>query len=301
MGYGVETRFAVDTDQSSNSGIGPFDNSSTAMEFLSCTLALRGSWYNAAGMRGTRSRQSERTRENVNYVNGEVTQEPTPNEIDFWLPYMQGGTESANSFPLAETLQSFQCLVDRVEKRHRYFGCKIDQWEFSAQQQSALQLRLMIEALSETETDTAFPTGLTEDRDVPYMFFDGVFNIEGSARAVAEFSLLGNNFLDVDRFMNNQNRPALYPRDRVISTRIMVPYLGNSALHNITRANLDSSASYVFTNGARSLTMTLGKIFIPAQTPPIVNRQGELFYAIEGEVQSVAGADEVVFTNDTSA
>ena len=96
-----------------------FDSSSESYEFLYETLQKHGRIVGGSAIRGTRSSASERTRAGAYQVGGRIAMNVDAASLDLWLPRILGGTESADSFPLAESLPAFGVLPEQRRQRER--------------------------------------------------------------------------------------------------------------------------------------------------------------------------------------
>ena len=83
----------------------PIDTGSTGFEFLVFGVKETKEHLQTNGIRGTRSRSKERNVEGLKRVGGPLVINPSPLDLDFFLPRILGSLESADSFTVAETLQ----------------------------------------------------------------------------------------------------------------------------------------------------------------------------------------------------
>src|SRR5688572_4980982 len=74
-----------------------------AYEFVSESLQKQAAILDTAGIRGTRSHVSERTRAGTYRVQGTINFHPTPAMLDLLLPRILGANEATDVFALAET------------------------------------------------------------------------------------------------------------------------------------------------------------------------------------------------------
>src|SRR5262245_36756514 len=102
-----------------------------SIEFVGESLQKRFTILETAGLRGTRSRPVERTRDGTYAVGGSIRFHVTPALLDLLLPRILGAPESSDLFALTESLPEFDVLVDRVARRFVYGGCKVARAIFS--------------------------------------------------------------------------------------------------------------------------------------------------------------------------
>ena len=240
---GSQARLAVDDAL-------PFDSSSKSWEFLSESIQKRGTILDDAGIRGTRSHVKERTRAGAYTVGGTLLFNPSHLFMDWWLPKILGGTESTNTFPLAETVPSFYMWIDRVTAGFVYEGCVVARATLRGSEGQLLELALDIEAGREgsdnagtfvadtLEAAGAFASagipaiGVTDD-DAPFAFTDGVFTLSGGARPIKSFELVIDNALDTGRFLNSVYRAQIPATDRIVTLRATTTYTSDeTSLYN---------------------------------------------------------------------
>ena len=131
----------------------------------------------------------------------------------WWLAHMLGGTATSGPTDSAYTHtgtegslygKSFTCQVNRpfhpsgTNQAFTYAGCKVASWTLSNSVDSNLMAELNIDAASvATATSLAsasYPTGMDN-----FTWAGGVVTIGGSSYDVTEFSVSGDNGLNVDR------------------------------------------------------------------------------------------------------
>lgn len=247
--------------------------------FDSESIAKSGVILARDGIRGTRSQQTEDTREGPYTVGGTVTMRPTPEDLAIWLPRILGGTPSGTTYPLAETIPSFSMSIDRVAKVFSYVGCKVNVARFTGTKGGMLTLAMDIIGQKEgaiasttfTEGDpgaaASFPS-LSPSITQPYMFQDLVLTLQAAAREVEEFELVIDNGLVGDRHFNSTTIRDLPEGVRTISLRTQHDYsVANVALYN--QALAGAAGSLVFTNGNYSTTFTFGRLQVPQESPTV--------------------------------
>lgn len=284
--------------------VGSFTN---AFEVASCNLRKEAEILDTAGIRGTRSHVSERTRAGTYTVQGDIVFPGISTaDLDILLPYIMGAAESTDTFALGETLDSFEfaVLVDAGPQRHLFDDCKVNRATFSSSEGDFLNLTLNVIGKTETVSATAFPsiTPPVDAHDAPLVHHDLAVTLEGTgSREVTDFELVIDNAIQA-RFANSQTATHLLETDRIVTAKCTVPY-GSSPdttdLYDVATAG--AAASFVYTNGNLSLTFTLGAFQIPARGPQLQNRNGETFLELEGTARKTGSTMELVITNDSNA
>lgn len=292
MGQAVYGKMAIDSAL-------PFDTGSTALEFVNESVARQDILIRTEGIRGTRTRLYNQTRDGGYTVSGSITIEPNPNTLNILLPYILGGSESGDNFPLAENVPSFHLMIDRDEHRFIYSGCKVNRATFSASEGGLLQLVLDIEALTETLSADAFPAINPDLEGYPYIFADCAFTILGSSRKVKSWSLVIDNLLATDQFYNNLTRQRLDEQDRSIQFTAELPYdsAEKDVYNNGSWAN-SSSAVIDIGFGEWGAVWTLNKL-VNVRTSPVLSGKTEVMQSISGEVFAASiGDQELTASND---
>jgi hypothetical protein len=269
-----------------------------AYEFRTEGLRAAREIVETSGIRGTRSMPIERTRDGTVRINGTIAFHATPAMLDLLLPRIMGSAEVADLFAVAETLPEFDVLIERVAKRFVYAGCKVARATFRATAGGALELDLEITGKSETVSATAFPT-ITAPTDPPYIWSDAVCTVEGSARVVTRWELSIDNQLNA-RFSNSNTATDIHTQGRVVTVSMTVPYTSDEVdLYGINSSGA-SGATFVLTNGGRSITFTIGALAV-ADSSPVVGGPGEILLEMNGIAKSSGSTKELSITSDSTA
>jgi hypothetical protein len=290
-------------DVSTVTGISDFDGSSTQLEFLSEELRYTEVQAYNNGIRGTRSRVAERVRIAQGAVSGSIVLHPTPVELDVLFPLILGGAEVADSFTLAETIPEFGVLVERVNRRFVYTGCRVSRATFSGTQGQPITLRLDIEGETEIVSATAWPGTIPAiNSGSPYIFADTTFSLaaDASAAEVRSFEIVIDNGLITDRYMNSVNRQTIPSGDRVVSLSMSVPYTPDEVdLHK--QALAGGSGSITLTNGSTSTVFTFGNLKTdPAVSPVIGSRGSEILLGLQMKAYRTGSTLELAVTHDST-
>lgn len=279
--------------------VAPIDANSQPVDFVSEKLSNDKEHIHPTGIRGTRSRHKERTRDGLQRVGGPITLEPSPSELDFILPFILGAAEvPVDTFNLAETLPELIIGVRRVVKEFTYTGCKIVRAVFSGSEGSPLQLAL--DVVGKTSADAVVGTVVypTPDSDDMYVFTDSVLTVLAGAREMSDFELIIENVHEEDRYTNSVTRTDVPIIDRNVFLNITVPYdATNEDLHD--QAVAGAAGSLVFTNGARSITFTMANIKFPPRDPGVADR-GEIPLELAGTCLQSGATKELVVVNDVT-
>lgn len=278
-----------------------FGSSSTVDKFLEIlsenVRLVRPILYNG-GIVGSRSQPGERTREGQRSISGSVTCTPSPVELDALLPYIVGGSESTDVFPLAETLPAAYWAFDRHTKVYVYSGVKVSRATFSASRGGFLSLSLDLIGIDETEGNAGtFPAITVDLASQPYVMTDGALTVNSVVTQFDDWSLTIDNQLEVQHF-NSLAATRINETGREVSCGITVPHGDAAAAYGLAVGGV--AISTVFTNGGRSITFSTSKVQVQKESP-VISGRGEIFLAVNGIARKNGSTNELVVTSDSSA
>lgn len=273
----------------------------TAYEFVSESLAAKRTFLDLSGFRGNLSHPKERCRVGTYTVDGSISLQPTPTELNYLLERIGGTAESTDSFVLgAAGPLEFATLIDRGTKVFLYDGCKIAKATFSSAAGGPLTLGLDIVGKTETVGNSGTFPSITPELADPYVHMDSVLTIGGTTYQPRQVDVVIEYTLETDRFLNSTTRTAIPCVDRKITMVVQVPYTTDEAsLYNAALAG--GTGSVVYTNGNTSLTFTFANIKQMEQdTPTFGNARGEVFMNLTFTAFSSGTDKELVITSDSS-
>lgn len=278
-------------------GMGAASPVTEAFEFLTDNLKLMQTIIDASGIRGTRSRPKERSRESQRTVSGTITMNPNPVELDRLLPRILGAAEVADVFSLAETLPEFYVTSDRVTKVLTYNGCKVNRATFRASVGGPLELALEIFGKDESiGAAGTFPAISVDIASPPYILADLALVIGGTAYTCDSIEIVIDNALEV-RYGNSLTPTEINPADRQVALATRVPYGDAATLYGSGSAGVATTAT--FTNGAVSCLFTFPALIFPKESP-VVDSRGEEWLPINGVARKSGSTPELTVTNDSA-
>lgn len=283
--------------------IGDFDANSVQYEVNSEDMKMVESHADSGGMRGTRSVVKDRVRSAQKAVGGSLVLNPTPIELDTLLPRILGAVEATDVFALAETIPTFGVLIERVTNRFIYTGCYVDKAIFSGSQGQLVSLRLDLLGKTEIVSGTAFPAAVPViDSAQGYVYADTTYQLaaDTSATEVASWSIVIDNMLDPNHYMNSLTRTQIKPTGRMITLSMMIPYDANSVdLH--AQAIAGAGGTLTLTNGLVSTLFTFANLKSPANTPTFPQRTSEGMLNLSMRSYMSSTTRELVVTHDSNA
>ncbi len=290
---GYSNRLAISTTSTLTQGF----------EFLSFGLRATESPMISEGLRGTRSRISERTRYSNRIVSGPITMQPTPTEMARLLEWILGGTKSGNVYPLADTLSARYVGYesDTSLKSHLFNDVYVNSATFEASEGGPVTLSL--DLLGKDVTDVAagsFGT-ITQVDEPPFMFYDstGAFEIAGDVLAIKSFQLSINNNLQAS-FFNSATATIIQPRDRVITFSCVAELTSSNRTSAYESAKTAVANDIVFTNGGYSLTFAMAALRATKQTL-VGSGRSENLLEWSGQACKTGSTLELVATLDNVA
>lgn len=236
----------------------------TAMAVLSCGVGMRQVILQREGLRGTRSRYAQDTRKGIKRIGGTTVMEPSPAELAILMPYLIG-TGGA----VAEVLNEYAMIVDRGASRgpYTYSGCHMARGELSGAQGGAI--RFSFDTVGKAESVAGSVS--TPASAAPYLFGEVTLNLSTVASCqVFDFSLVVDNHIDTDRFLNSLTLPRVVELDRTVLLTVNVPDTqDNKDLYDIAEAGLTGTNTLVINDGVTTKTFTFGTLKAPPEQPEI--------------------------------
>lgn len=285
-------------------GAPTWSSGDTMIEFLQETMARKRIIGVPNSIRGTRSKLASRARLGPYVYEGNVHMTISPGILAILLPWMLGADASGTTFALAEGLQAFAMIVNRVTQTYEYQDCVVNRWVLHGKAGPVgrpnfltLSLNLMAKARA---TGVSFPSvSLAHTAQYgPYVHQDCVLTLESATREVKEFWLMGNNHVEA-RYVNSLSPTALCPSDRTIQLRTIHPYdSGNSGL--VDTAVAGAAGTLAITNGAVSTSFAFANLKSSFEDPTIEGL-GEIDLQLDmTSYQATDGTKELIVTNDST-
>lgn len=285
MADGYATQLGIDTASPVARGF----------EFDSCSLKGVETHNDATGLKGTRSRFSERVTKGLFVVGGSINMRPTAADLERLLPLILGANASGSTFALAEALQAFNVAVDKVENVYVYAGCVVARATFSSSEGGDLQLAMEIVGKTETEGAAAsFPSVTYDTAAKPFEHAQGTtFTLAGAARKVRSWQLTIDNHVE-SSFYNSLTAQRLAAQDRTVALSVTCPWdADHDDLHADTVGG--AAATIALVQGSDTLTFALAKLAIPRDGVEIAGRS-EMGITINGIARMDGATKELIVT-----
>lgn len=212
-----------------------------------------------SGITGRRSPAVARIRQGERMVTGNLSLLVNGPDLDVLLPFITGGTKGGSDlYSLANTLGTFSVKRHADTQGFTYTGCKINQATFAASARQFLKVGLAIMGADESEGAVSLADRL--DTKSPFVFEDGVFEVDDTAYSVDGVILtIGHNL--APKFFNNLTVQRFTEGMRDVMIEIQLPYGDASAIRG---RDLDGAKfEGTFTNGSDVFKMQCDKITFP--------------------------------------
>jgi len=286
----------------------PFDDNSEAYDFLYETMQAKKRIVGTRSIVGSRKQLVERTRSGTYATGGRLSMYMNPADLDAWLPRILGAAAAGDTFATAETVPSFQMLIDKVGGILRYDTCYVNRAIFRARggpgedEGDLVEMILEIMATSETagESWPGSPPSISvaANRD-PFLFGEGVLTVNSNTHAINDFVLVIDNHLQ-PRWANSLTPTEICPTNRTIILRTTNPYTTTNDTQLYDTASIDGLAGTLqFTNGTISTTFTFTGLQWGNQSPTVRGKR-EIPLYLDMYGRGKGGSADIEVTNDAT-
>lgn len=281
-------------------GTTTFNGSSIPLEYLSHSIKESIERLEDDGIRGTRSRASERIALGNVKVAGQLKLQPTPVELEALMPFIMGTASAAGTYALADALTDMYMMIDNIASVDTYL-LRISKATFEAK--SGERLSLTLDVVGKTLTTGAagsFP-GTVPATDLTvraYQFYDNAsgITVAGTAYSIDQFKLTIDNKID-PTYMMGQTATDLEATDRKVMVDVRTKYTSTElGLWTAARAGTAQTGSASFTNGANTFSMTFGKLIANAESVVQEKRDGKIRLSLSYGAYTTGTTKELVCT-----
>lgn len=286
-----------------------WSSGATQFPFFRESLQKRNSVVHPDVIIGSRGEVSERARFGPNFIGGWVTLALTPADAATIFPWILGADAVSTTFDLAETLQTFGVLVDKVTGVHEYYDGVINRAVIHGKQNGpggapnwiTVALQMIFKGYNPPGSSDAFPSlslGVT-GAYAPLVFEDSVLTLGGTAQETKEFTIDINNYVQ-PRWVNSLNPTALCPSRRTVTISTVHPYDSTTDdMFAPAITGLSGTKTIVITNGTVSITFTFGTLQAPTIVP-IVTGKREIDLQMQFAARSVSSTPALSCTIDST-
>jgi hypothetical protein len=286
-----------------------FSSGATQFPFFRESLQKKNSVVHPDVIIGSRGEVSERARFGPNFTGGWVVMALTPGDAATVFPWILGADASGTTFDLAETLQTFGVLVDKVTGVHEFYDGVINRAVIHGKQNGpggppnwiTVALQMVFKGYNAPGASDAFPSlslGVTGGF-APLVFEDSVLTLGGTAQETKEFTIDINNYVQ-PRYVNNLNPTALCPAHRTVTISTLHAYDSTTDdMLSPAITGLAGTKTIAITNGTVSITFTFGTLQAPTLTP-IVSGKKEIDLQMQFAARSVSSTPALSCTIDST-
>jgi len=293
------------------SGAIDFSSGATGFPFFRESLQKRQRIGHPDLIIGSREEISERARFGPIFYGGWVVFPLSAGFADFFFPWILGSDESTNTFALAETLQTFGMLVDKVTGVHEFYNGHVNRAIITGRQNGpegspnwlTCAVQCIFRSYLAPGSSEAYPSvtlGVTGDL-APLVFEDSDSGgtsqlvLGGAAREYKSFVLDINNHIE-PRYVNALEPTALCPTRRTINLTTTHPYdSGTSALYNAAVAG--AAGTLTFSNSSTSILFTFATLQADILTP-VVSGKREIDLELKMSARRLSSIGSLVVTVD---
>ena len=237
----------------------------------SANHGVKESVYNASDevALGTLTRYAALTRVNKVAVTPSFEAVPSVAEWRALLPWVMNLAESGAGtsgdpyvYALGTTALTRVIAMHTTQTFFQMSGCAVDSATFSAQ--SGGPLKLAVECVGTTYTNTGSFPALTPDLNPPLIFPDSAITIGGTSSVYArDFQLRIAHSIDRERFLNSLTLPLAVNLQRQITIQLMLPWGQHYQLWSAGAGDAGVAVTIAFTKGADILTFTMPAVRTP--------------------------------------
>ncbi len=296
-----------------------FDSSSERYEILRESIQAVTGTIERDGFRGSRSLPKQHVKNGVRAVGGSISINPSPADLDLWLPRIMRKAAVGDTFGLGDLTTStikFGVMVNRVTDVFTYTDCQVARATFRGSPGQLLELQLDIIGLNELTENlgdgAALPGTLPDWGQTlayePYVYHEGVLAIADVSTAddPFDFELVIDNAMS-PRFVMSQTATEISPADSIITLTLTCPFDTNHQdLYRASEVGTPAGGSITFTNSTLSTVFTFAHLR-GGDASPTLNSKGELRFGVPFRARAsgtmtagVLDRDELIITNDAT-
>lgn len=285
--------------------VGASAGAAILVDFIDESLRSRYNYFNTNGTKGSRADYVDRTVPALLVVGGRISMYPTTFDLDWWLPYILGGTKSGTSYPLADTLTAFTAWK-KIGTEVHIFSLQVARAIFSSR--PGEPLRMDLDCIGTTYSTTTYSSGthpassiVINQGNALLAHHNMTCSIGGTAFQVSDLSLMIDNMV-TPRWVNSRTATQLYANRRVITVAHDLPQQQTSlAFTDFTDAQRAVVLTYNSISASESLIFNMGAVRYANELYTIPAGPVEVMYPLGGEAMIDAASDaQVIVTLDST-
>lgn len=285
-----------------------FDGSSLRHEFIYENVGTERMVQHTGAITGSLSRFDSGTRDSPYITQGSIAIQPSPAQLSQWLPRIFGGTISGTNIPLADVLPQFDLLIFRDNGIFQYTDCVVAQAMIRGRTsnggKSLSFLEMIINVIGEEEqidqvswpvTEPDLATGVA---NLPYVFSEASFSLDGSNVEMESFSMMVDNNVAV-KFFNKNFPSCIRGTRRDIKLDVKTPFTCDTLDSALLYNTVSDIGQLKFTTTGMSTTFDFAALRNTFKTPTIPGNQ-DIPMEYGFQAFRTASTPEVTITHDAT-
>lgn len=286
-----------------------FDNNSERYQLIGENLKAVKRLQGRGRITGGRSQFGAHLRKSTYLVRGSVVLQPGPADLTKWLPRITYGTPSGTSYPLGDSAPEFDILLHKENAVFRISDCKVNAAVLRSAsregeeggQEEFVELILNLIGVSELD-NTAWPDPepalVNTSAYLPYMHWEGAYDIDGDDIPYRNFSLTINNALK-PLFYNGLTPSCMRSQGRMVTLQTENPFTELTYGHARDLYETGVAGSLVFTSGNMSTQFNFASLRNNYETPSIQGK-GEIPLKLDLEAVATSMNNELAVVHDST-
>lgn len=263
-----------------------FNQNSLRHEFIYENVGSERKLEYTGAITGSLSRFKTGVREKSYLVQGTIAVQPSPTQLDIWLPRVFGaaptGTADARIIKLDDSPPTWDMLVYRENGIFAYRDCMVAQCiirgKTSNGGDSTEFMEMLINIVAEEEDINGTPWPVTEPTlgntvdYLPYTFWETTLTLDTQDIEYEQFTLMIDNNLDI-RFYNSQTPQCIRSTGRDITMEVQAPFTCNNLTKSTLLNTADKVGIFKMESGLMSTTFNFPALRNTFTTPTTPGKQ----------------------------
>lgn len=277
-----------------------FDSSSVRFPVVRDTIGMSQTILDSGGAMGSRSLYDYFSRTGQEGVGGQIEFEPSLRLIDFFLSYILGGTESSDSWTVADDLPAFDRMKDAGGDVVQHNGLMVSKADLTF---APGLLKLTLDCVGLTETYPASflsaSFGSTALEYYPLAFQDCAFTLQAGTRRLRSGTLSIDNMLEPIFSSGSVQAEEIISKGRVVTLTSTTASSSTEWTDLYHAANTPATGTILITAGSGlTSTITLRKLKAPKRTPAMEGKDAQVPLTLVWQARHDGTNPEITWVND---
>jgi len=284
-----------------------FTDTSERYAFLSESIQSNRIIQGRRRIVGTRDVWSGGQRTHSYVIAGDLVLQPGPADLSKWLPRIFGGALSGGVVLPADTLPTFDMLVDRENGIWLYTNCQVARAVFTSSTALGSEedelMELVMTIVAETETDgQSWPSPAPAINNTaayaPYNHSEGALTINSVSRLTDSFNLMVDNHIFM-RARGSLTPNCIRAGDRTIRLQTRNPFITGTQSDALTLWSTGYAGTVKYTNGGMSTEFVFPNLRNTYNTPN-VSSKNEIPLVLNLEASRTSSDPVVTINHDAT-